>query len=86
MNKIEEVIKIEPCLECHKTHSYKVEVTRCLIMGMMSEDKLLERPTEKKLTCTFNCPNTKKDFEASFTLTETSMDRVGEVKVSGIVS
>ncbi|HUU51300.1 MAG TPA: hypothetical protein VMW81_10150 [Nitrospinota bacterium] len=86
MNKIDEVIKIGSCPECHKTHSYKLEVTRCLIMGMMTENELLEKPSEKKLTRTFNCPNTQKDFEASFTLTETSMDRVEEVKVSGIVS
>lgn len=83
-HELDEKIKIEPCPECQKTHTYNLVVTRSILMIYMSESDFGEKPREVKLTRTFTCPNTQKDFEAPFILKDTTTDRIEDVRVSGI--
>ena len=78
-----EVIEIESCPECKKKHSYKLEISKYLVPTYMAENEFGAKPIIKEKTLTFTCPNTKKDYEASCKLKETSMEKINEVKVSG---
>ena len=80
----DEVIEIESCPECQKTHSYKLKVRRYLVPTYMSESDFGAKPILKQFTLTFPCPNTKKDFETSCTLEETPTEKAEDAKVIGL--
>lgn len=80
----DEVIQIESCPECQKTHSYKLEVGRYLVPTYMSEDDFGAKPILKRLTLTFPCPDTKKDFQSECILKETATEKVKDAKVVGL--
>jgi len=81
-----EKLKIKNCPICKGNHTYKLEVERTFVMKMIvcSPGKEEEKPQQQRFTRIFVCPEKNEKFQASFTLFETSDDRIKSVKVEGM--
>jgi Zn-finger nucleic acid-binding protein len=78
-----EHIDISPCPKCKGKHRYRLDVERALVMKMSTQADFNERPRQVKFTRFFTCPTKNEEFQASFTLTDTSSDRIERVRVVG---
>jgi len=79
-----EYLEIPECPKC-KTghHRCKLEVTRSLVLGLVRPGDLNKPSRKVRFTRLFTCPVTNEDFQATFVLTDTSSDRITDVKVLG---
>jgi hypothetical protein len=71
-----ENFEIKICPKCHKTHNYKLEVKRSIVLGFSGEAE-----SKKSFTRLFTCPETQDDFEIIFTLTESNLNKINQVVV-----
>jgi len=78
-----EYVKITGCTECQGDHRYRLEVKRALVIKMLTPFDKSERPRSVRLTRLFTCPRTQGDYQATFTLTDSSFDRIEGVTVVG---
>jgi hypothetical protein len=78
-----EYVKITGCPKCHGEHKYRLEVKRALVIKMLTPSDMCERPRAVRFTRLFTCPKTQADYQAIFTLTDTSFNRIEDVKVLG---
>jgi len=78
-----EYVKITGCPKCQGEHKYRLEVKRALIMKMLTASDMNERPRTVRLTRLFTCPKTQADYQATFTVTDTSHNRIEGVTVLG---
>ncbi len=81
-----EHLDIPNCPKCPDVHRYKLDVERALVIKMLTMSDMSERPRQVKVTRLFTCPTTNEEFEARFILTDTSSDRIKDVKVVGIAN
>ncbi len=79
-----EYLDIPNCPKCTDGHRYKLEVDRALVIKMLTMSDMSERPRQVRITRLFTCPTKNKEFEARFILTDTSSNRINNVKVVGI--
>lgn len=78
-----EHIDISTCPKCKGGHRYRLDVERALVMKMLTAADFNERPRQVEFTRFFTCPVKNEEFQASFTLTDTSSDRIERVRVVG---
>ncbi len=81
-----EHLDIPDCPKCNDGHRYQLYVKRAMVIKMMITDMQTERPRTVKYTRLFTCPTSNEDFQARFTLTDTSSDRIEDVTVTGLAS
>jgi len=79
-----EHLEIPKCPKCNDGHRYKLDVERSLVMKMLTMDDMNERPRAVKITRLFTCPVKNEEFQAKFTLYDTSSDRIENVSVVGV--
>ena len=71
-----------PCPLCGQEHLYPVVVTRSVTLGMLPAD--LSEPTiERRFVRLLTCPTKAARFEATLALTETALDPIEGVEISG---
>jgi hypothetical protein len=78
-----EYVKITGCPKCQGEHKYRLEVMRALVLKWYSPFEMREPPRAVRLTRLFTCPKTQADYQATFTLTDTSSNRIKDVTVLG---
>lgn len=78
-------VSITKCPKCNGKHRYRLEVNRSIVMKHLTISDLGECPRSVPVTRLFTCPKTGEDFQAKFTLKETSSDRIKRVSVAGEV-
>ena len=78
-----EFVKITDCPKCNGQHRYRLEVRRAIVIKMLTMSDMNERPRAMKVTRLFTCPKTQDDYQATFTLTDTSSNRIKDVSVVG---
>lgn len=78
-----EYVKITGCPKCQGEHRYRLEVKRALVIKMLTASDMSERPRAVRLTRLFTCPKTQADYQGTFTLTDTSFNRIEDVTVGG---
>lgn len=78
-----EYVKITGCPKCQGEHRYRLEVKRALVIKRLTAADLSERPRAVRLTRLFTCPKTQADYQATFTLSETSFNGIESVTVVG---
>jgi len=78
-----EYVSIGKCPKCGGEHRYRLQVKRAIIIKMLTMSDMNERPRPVRLTRLFTCPKTADDYQATFTLTDTSFDRIEDVSVLG---
>lgn len=78
-----EFIKIAVCPKCKQQHRYRLEVKRAIVMKMETMSDMNERRRDVRVTRLFTCPKTQEDYQATFTLTDTSSNRIEDVSVVG---
>ncbi len=78
-----EYIVIDSCPKCGGEHRYRLAVDRSIIMKMLTASDIYEEPRQVRFVRLFTCPVKKEDYQASFFLTDTSFDRIKDVKVMG---
>lgn len=76
-----EYVKIKGCPKCQGEHRYLLEVKRTLVIKMLTISDMSERPRAVRLTRLFTCPRTLADYQATFTLMDTSFNRIEHVTV-----
>ena len=81
-----EHLDIPNCPKCSDGHRYKLEVDIALVIKMLTMSDMIERPRQVRITRLFTCPTTNEEFEARFILTDTSSNRIKDVKVVGIAN
>ena len=79
-----EYLDIPNCPKCSYGHRYRIEVDRTLVIKMLTTLDMNEHPQQVRITRLFTCPTKNEDFEARFILTDTSSNRINDVKVVGI--
>lgn len=82
-----EYLDIPNCPKCFGGHRYKLEVERSIVIKMMTMSDLNEpeEPERKvKVTRIFTCPTKNEEYQARFVLTDTSSNRIKNVKVIGL--
>lgn len=79
-----EYLVIHNCPKCSDGHSYELEVERSMIIKMMTISDLNEPSRKVKVTRIFTCPVKNEEYQARFVLTDTSSDRIKNVKVIGL--
>jgi hypothetical protein len=77
----EECIEIVDCPKCHRKHRYKLAVERSVVLKMLTMSDMNEPPRHVRFTRLFTCPVKKEDFQATMILTDSSSDRIKDVKV-----
>jgi hypothetical protein len=80
----DEYLNIKSCPKCTNEHKYKLKVDRAVVLKYISPSDLYEQPRTVRMTRLFTCPITNADFQATFTLTDTSSDRIEAVNVVGV--
>lgn len=83
MSSNAEIITID-CPICGVSHSYNLEVERSVVVKMLTEYDMNEKPRVVHLTRFFSCPTKKEDFQATIIMHETSRSRIKSVKVIGL--
>lgn len=79
MNVQDATITIPQCPLCETRHTYKLKITRTLVMQIDGED---EPGRDVPLTRVFTCPVKNQDFEATFVIHETPTSHVTSVEVT----
>lgn len=64
------------CPKCNKSHKYKLEIHRSLVMYHLSASTKTE---EHKFTRIFICPDTKEKFQVCFVVTQQSGEIIHDV-------
>ena len=72
------------CPVCNKIHKYELEVHRSFSSSFMPFQSSKEESLPKYFTRLFTCPNTGKDFQARFCITEKSSASIKSVAVKGL--
>lgn len=84
-----ETLKIKPCPQCGKSHEYRLNVSRTIVIGsvisILTSDGAFEQPRKVWFTRLFTCPKTNQDFQARFFLTDSSSSEIRSVSVAGLV-
>ena len=77
-----ETLTIELCPLCKNPHQFNVEVERAISMAYLS----FNTPKQKTrfFTRLFTCPKTGNDFQARFSLTESTNSTIESVNITGI--
>jgi uncharacterized protein YbaR (Trm112 family) len=78
-----EYVEITSCPKCKGYHKYRLEVKRSTIIKALTMSDMNERSRNVPVTRIFNCPKTGEDYQATFTLLDTSSDRIESVTVVG---
>jgi len=81
-----ECIAIDSCPKCQGRHRYKLAVDRSIVIKMLTASDMYERARQVRFVRLFTCPVKKEDYQATFYLSDTSSDRIKDVRVVGIVS
>jgi len=55
-----------------------------MIIKMLTMSDMNEPTRRVRITRLFTCPVTKEDYQATFTLTDTSYNRIADVSVIGV--
>jgi hypothetical protein len=79
-----EFIEIVKCPKCQGKHRYKLEVERAMIVKMMTMYDMNEEPSRIRVTRLLMCPMKKEDYQATFSLVETSSSKIEKINVLGI--
>jgi hypothetical protein len=79
-----EYLDIPSCPKCKDGHRFRLNVERAIVMRMLTTSDIDEQPRQVRITRLFTCPNKNDEFQASFTLTDTSSSRIVSVKVESI--
>lgn len=81
-----EYLEIPICPKCNTNHRYKLSVKRSMVFKMLTSSQLSESRSYGKRTFTrfFTCPIKNEEFQAKFSLRETSSDKIEYVSVIGI--
>ncbi len=79
-----EHLEIPECPKCNDGHRYKLDVERSIVMKMLTMEDIDERPRSVKITRLFTCPVKNEEFQAKFSLSDTSSDRIIDVTVIGV--
>lgn len=85
MNQPSEQLCI-PCPVCYNSHVYKIVVERDVMMGWGLSSGSAEVPRRVRFERLFVCPEKNTDFQATLTLTDTSLDRIKRVEVGEAVT
>ena len=75
------------CPKCNKVHLYELEVKRSMVLenlSMLSSNRS-SRSTHISFTRLFTCPKKEEDFQATFSLVESSASPIRSVEVKGII-
>jgi len=81
-----EHVNIRNCPKCKAEHRYRLEVKRALILKMFTMSDMNERARAVRVTRLFTCPATNQDYQATFTLTDTSDNRIKDVSVVALAA
>ena len=79
-----EMIEIQECPLCKKTHTYRLKVERSVVIKNMMMSGLNERPGREEFTRLFVCPVKGQEFQATFFLYDTSYGSITSVEVVGL--
>ncbi len=79
----DEYIEIPDCPKCQLSHRYKLKIERATVVKMTTMSNIAEPERRVRITRIFTCPKKNEEFEATFTLTDTSSDRIKKVQVIG---
>jgi len=77
-----EKIKIDKCPICSKSHTYKLEVERDQLIGMITLES--SQYETIKFMRIFSCPKNGSVFKAKITLYQTPISKIKAVKIRGI--
>ena len=82
-----EHLDIAPCPKCDcPSHRYSLEVQRSYVvkyaLGGFAEP--VEQPRRVRFTRLFTCPTKNEEFQATFSLRDSSYNRISSVEVTGI--
>ena len=81
-----EYIAIDSCPKCNGQHRYKLSVDRSIILKMSNAYDMYERGRQVRFVRLFTCPVKNEDYQATFFLTDTSSDRIKDVRIVGIAA
>jgi hypothetical protein len=79
--KFMEILDIT-CPKCNQVHHYKLEVDRSIVLEQVSLS--YRASTFTRFTRLFTCPIKKENFQAVFTLEESSSNRIDNVVSYGM--
>lgn len=80
----DEHVEISNCPKCKLSHRYKLKIERAMVTKMITMSNIAETERQVRITRIFTCPKENEQFEATFTLTDTSSNRIKKVEVAGI--
>lgn len=83
MSSDNDTLTISKCPKCGSPHKYQLEVSRVWVMHNLTAT-LDFNPVKRTFTRLFTCPTKGEDFQATFWLVETIMDKIESVQVSGL--
>lgn len=70
MIRDQEVVTIEPCPLCSKSHSYTLEVRRSLVLHWGKDPRSAGQTLQRSFHRLFTCPVTGHDFQAEMSIPE----------------
>lgn len=80
----DETVKINRCPHCGNAHTYALEVERAFVLKRITMDDFSEQPRRVKVTRLFICPENNEQYQGTFSLYDTSSDRIKNVSVTGL--
>lgn len=79
-----EKLYIKTCPVCEKQHAYILTVDRTYFLKIMATGDFNNKVILKKYTRIFVCPEKNIKFQASFTLSQSSHEKIKSVIINGI--
>lgn len=79
----DEYVEIPNCPKCQLSHRYKLKIKRAMVVKMTTMSSIAEPERQVRITRIFTCPKKNEEFEATFTLTDTSSSRIKKIEVVG---